>query len=306
MFAPHGLGPPRSGGTYDSDPDDVFKYEAGAGRCAHGSLAPVLYGEGRPPVWALNDWHPHFGARVIELETSSYEMGPTTIMVHNRTAKLATPPTFTVRNRLLGEMNATHPSLLSTNSSLVHYYHRTPSFGAGSLIFNPNPDPASPPGGGGGGAKRLFGAPPQESFLGVTFDNPDHTTIGIPHSSGTKWCAQIEGAIVAAKCPKCSYDGDFAVELYNVSSTWTEGGWAFAAAANGIDAWAAITPAWGGFNLTSMVNSSNSSFRLGTARSERGHGVVRRRRRAIWDPGQLHLRSRGRTTDAHRRRQPNW
>ena len=218
----------------------------------------MLYGEGRPPVWAQNNWHPHFAARVIELETSSYRMGPTAIVVHNKTAGLAVQPTYTVRNRLLGQMNSTHPSLLSTNSSLVHYFHRTPTYGAGSLIFNPNPNPT----GRSGQPNRLFGAPPQESFLGATFANEDRTTIGIPHSSGTKWSAQTAGALVAAKCPKCAYNGDFAVELYNVSSTWMEGGWAFAQAANGLDAWAAITPAWGGFNFTAGVNSSNTCFRL--------------------------------------------
>lgn len=65
-------------------------YQAGMGRCAHDSLSPVLYGQGRPPVWEFADgkfsstastssgasavWWPHFMSRVIEMETSSYDM----------------------------------------------------------------------------------------------------------------------------------------------------------------------------------------------------------------------------------------
>jgi hypothetical protein len=56
----------------------------------------------------------------------------------------------TMQNRLLGEGNSTDPAAgLSLNSSIVHNYYATSSFGLGSIYWNP--------------AKNLtLGAPPQE------------------------------------------------------------------------------------------------------------------------------------------------
>ena len=49
-------------------------------------------------------------------------------------------------------------------------------------------------------------------FVGITFNNVDHSTVGIPHASGSKWCAQTGGALVCAQCTGCHYSGDFEVE----------------------------------------------------------------------------------------------
>ena len=94
--------------------DPIVAFQAGTGRCAGDALRPVLYGEGGPPVWRYMDgqgppgaavWWPHFASRVIEAETSSYEMSPVAIRIRHSAAAVGRR-TYTVTNRLLGEANA--------------------------------------------------------------------------------------------------------------------------------------------------------------------------------------------------------
>jgi hypothetical protein len=68
----------------------------------------------------------------------------------NTVSRLFSHMQVTMQNRLLGEGNSTDPAAgLSLNSSIVHNYYATSSFGLGSIYWNP--------------AKNLtLGAPPQE------------------------------------------------------------------------------------------------------------------------------------------------
>ena len=51
-------------------------------------------------------WWPHFASAVIEMQTSSYNMSATTVMIRARTAPQAqADSSYTVQNRLLGEGN---------------------------------------------------------------------------------------------------------------------------------------------------------------------------------------------------------
>lgn len=243
------------------------------GRCAGDAMKPVLLGEGGPPVWKHADgksfdtpvavWWPHFASAVIEMQSSTYNMSATVVMLRARTAaQKAAGAEFTLQNRLLGEGNVTHPSAgLSLNSSIVHHFYRTASYGLGSLFFNPTKDNAT------------FGAPPQESMVELVFANEDHSTVGIPHSSGPKLAAQEGGALIAAQCSgalgcMARYAGDFATEIYNVSAVHAVKRWIFVEPSNGLDAWAAVRYAWGGLNGSASsvrqgVNGSgNHSFHL--------------------------------------------
>jgi hypothetical protein len=85
---------------------------------------------------------------------SRYNLSATVIMLRARTVtQNAADATFTLQNRLLGESNNSDPSHgLSLNSSIVHHFYRTPSYGLGSIFFNPAKENAT------------FGAPPQVSL----------------------------------------------------------------------------------------------------------------------------------------------
>ena len=111
--------------------------------------------------------------------------------------------------------------------------------------------------------------------------NDYHSTVGLPHTSGPKWAAQQGGALIAAQCSGAlgcisRYAGDFATEIYNVSSVRMIGEWVFVEPANfssscgirGCEAWAAVRYAWGGLNASApsvsegVAGSGNHSFLL--------------------------------------------
>eukprot|EP01051_Picozoa_sp_SAG22_P001600 SAG22_NODE_64_length_23238_cov_83.185566_13_plen_624_part_00 len=249
----------------------IVVYQAGMGRCAGDGMKPVLLGDGGPSVWEFKDgesfdsppvWWPHFATAVIEMQTSTYNMSSTVIMLRARTAaqKAAAAP-FTLQNRLLGETNETDPAAgLSLNSSIVHNFYATESFGLGSIFFDPSKN-------------KTLGAPPQESMVELNFANEFHSTVGIPHSSGPKWSAQEGGALIAAQCSGslgciARYAGDFATEIYNVSAVHVRGDWIVIEPANGLQAWGAVRYAWGGLNASAssvkqgVTDSGNHSFLL--------------------------------------------
>lgn len=114
-------------------------------------------------------------------------------------------------------------------------------------------------------------------MVGLTFNNQDHSTVGVPHSSGSKWAVQVKGAAILAKCGGdlgCAYNGDFSTEIYNVSrlisarNSPLEEEWIIVEAANDLRAWVALRYAWGGLNETAsslqegVMGSANHSFRL--------------------------------------------
>ena len=261
----------KDGGDYpvQGTASAIVAYQAGMGRCAGDALKPVLLGEGGPPIWKYKDgagdgpavWWPHFASAVIEMQSSMYNMSSTVVMLRARTAaQKEASATYTLQNRLLGEANQTSPTLLSLNSSIVHNFYATPSFGLGSIFF----DPAK---------NATFGAPPQESMVELTFANEFHSTVGIPHTSGPKWAAQEGAAMIVAQCGGAlgciaRYAGDFATEIYNVSAVHSVQNWTFVVPANGLQAWAAVTYAWGGLNAsassvgTGVHGSANRSFLL--------------------------------------------
>ena len=217
-------------------------------------------------------WWPHFGSVVIEMLTSRYNMSCTVIM--RRACQEVwcdgDETEITLQNRLLGEVNQTDPSTgLSLNSSIVHNYYATSTFGLGSIYFNPV-------------RNATFGAPPQESMVELVFANEAHSTVGLPHTTGPKWAAQEGGALVAAQCSgslgcMARYAGDFATEVYNVSSVHVVGGWVFvvpgsfppgSCGGTGCQAWAAVRYAWGGLNASAsalsggVAGGGNRSFSL--------------------------------------------
>jgi hypothetical protein len=268
----------KDGGDYPcgNTTSPIVAYQAGMGRCAGDAMKPVLLGTGGPPVWKYADgqgvdtppvWWPHFASAVIEMQTSAYNMSATVVMLRARTtAQKAARAEFTLQNRLLGETNQTHPSAgLSLNSSIVHHFYRTASFGLGSIFFNPAKQNAT------------FGAPPQESMVELVFANEDHSAVGIPHASGPKWSAQEGGALITAQCTGAlgciaRYAGDFSTEIYNVSAVHrreaAQGDWIFVEPSNGLEAWAAVRYAWGGLNESvssvreGVIGSGNRSFQL--------------------------------------------
>jgi hypothetical protein len=66
----------------------------------------------------------------------------------------------------------------------------------------------------------------------LVFANADHSTVGIPHTSGPKWSAQEGSALITAQCTGAlgciaRYAGDFSTEIYNVSAIHAVGGWIF-------------------------------------------------------------------------------
>eukprot|EP01051_Picozoa_sp_SAG22_P001471 SAG22_NODE_58_length_23645_cov_16.637943_11_plen_391_part_00 len=273
------LSSPQDGGDYPVYNADnsaaastwpIVVYQAGMGRCAGDGMKPVLLGDGGPPVWKYEDgksfdtqpvWWPHFATAIIEMLTSSYNMSSTVIMLRARTtAQKDQVGPYTVQNRLLGEANQSAPALLSLNSSIVHNFYATESFGLGSIFFNP-------------AKNTTLGAPPQESMVELSFANSFHSTVGIPHASGPKYCAQEGPAMIAAQCTAelgCigRYAGDFSVAIYNVSALHVRGRWVFVEPANGLQAWAAVTYSWGGLNATAsfvsngVTGGGNHSFLL--------------------------------------------
>ena len=157
-----------------------------------------------------------------------------------------------------GEANRTGGGL-SLNSSIVHNFYATASFGLGSIFFLPGKENVS------------IGAPPQESMVELTFANEYHSTVGLPHSSGPKWSVQEGGAMISAQCSGslgciARYAGDFSAEIYNVTAVHSVGPWTFVEPANGLQAWAAVRYAWGGLNSSAsslgrgVSGSNNSSF----------------------------------------------
>jgi len=208
-------------------------------------------------------WWPHFASRVIELETSSYTMSPVAVMLRHDMAGISQQE-YRVTNRLLGEATVSSPGELSLNSSILHQFYHQQSFGLGTIFFNP-------------AANASFGAPPQEAMVGLTFNNAFHSTVGVPHSSGSKWAAQVDGAAVLAKCGGslgCHYDGDFSTEIYNVSTIhkrWSSDAsqpWIIVQPDSDSGAFAAVKYAWGGLNMTAssiqhgVTGSGNHSFRI--------------------------------------------
>jgi hypothetical protein len=112
--------------------------------------------------------------------------------------------------------------------------------------------------------------------------NENHSTVGLPHSSGPKWTAQEGPTLVAAQCGGslgciARYAGSFATEVYNVSRLHAIGDWIFVEPADDLsqdcssrscEAWAAVRYAWKGLNATAsslhagVIGSGNRSFLL--------------------------------------------
>ena len=129
-----------------ADTSAIVAYQAGIGRCAGDSLKPPLLGLGNAPVWKYEDgkgvhspvvWWPHFASTVIEMQTSTYNMSNTVVMLRARTqTQKLSDLYYSLQNRLW-EANHSDRMQVTTNSSIVHNYFSTASYGLGSIYFNP-------------------------------------------------------------------------------------------------------------------------------------------------------------------------
>ena len=99
----------------------------------YGSIAPMLYGD--------NLTASHSGARIIDIETSSYQMSNVSILMHElgKAPEANGTCTTAVRNRMIGEMSKNQSlGMFATVSDQVHHVEMTPSYSLGGLEFLPS------------------------------------------------------------------------------------------------------------------------------------------------------------------------
>ena len=112
------------------------------------------------------------------LETSHYQLPAAAILL--RTREFPTTAPFTIRNRVLGEVDTTQTALGKhrfhlTDSALVNYAYRTPHYLLGSTLQNPaltmrDPNTGAP-------VAKYAGISRQKRWCGLLFDDARHEDI---------------------------------------------------------------------------------------------------------------------------------
>ncbi len=182
---------------------------AGGGANAFESYKNLLYA---PEGGTAGSSH----SRVIE--ASRYQLPPAAILLRERAFPAAKP--FTIRNRVLGELEAQRPDdtegqRLASDSALVNYAYRTPHYLLGSTLQNPAlrmPDrPTGDP------VLKYAGISRQKRWCGMIFDDPgaekicavypvvEQTRGGRPQHSF--WSVQHENVLLLQRIARRS-DGD--------------------------------------------------------------------------------------------------
>jgi len=227
------------------------------------AFSPQLYGEDMDgPVGRL------YKAPISTQQIGSYKMSNVSILIHKLGAAPATGGVFTVRNRMMGQIDKSgmqtcskarceetlrpYPCACAGGGSWhtlvpqpqqVHVISRTPAYSLAGVVFSPN---------------DAFVANCQQRGTGLTFANEVHTAVVLPHLTGEKWGIIDQDVMIAQRCGSCNYGGSSLFHIFNASSLWQDGDCWFVTAADDATGdtigWAAMRPAWGGTNFTNATS----------------------------------------------------
>ena len=241
----------------------------------YNSLMPDLYGE-RITSSPNNSasWRGSMG----ELTASTVVASNVSILVHMLGKAPETHGAYLMQNRIIGQVNSTQVTtcsparcagtlrptgcictrggdagqfsngayLLEPKSDQVHTIWSTPSYGMGAVVFSPSDN---------------FSPNSQQRWVGLIFNDINHTKFGMPHLTGEKWSLVDEDIMIVQTCGSCNYGGRSLVHMYNttLSQLQQRCGWAMIDINDtaGCNAFAAVRSAWGGDNITSMCSGDS-------------------------------------------------
>eukprot|EP00040_Diaphanoeca_grandis_P009732 m.49900 g.49900 ORF g.49900 m.49900 type:complete len:705 (-) comp21159_c1_seq1:362-2476(-) len=235
------------------------------------ALTPQLYGDAMDAPSLL------YVAPISTQQVGTYAMANVSILIHRFGAAPATNGVFTLRNRLLGQIDSSHTQTCSKERcsetlrpypcacpgpgsgytpllpapKQVHVVHQTPFYALAGVVFSPN---------------DAYIPNCQQRGTGLVFSNKDHSAVSFPHLTGEKWALIDEDIMLVQRCGSCNYGGPSLFQVYNATTVWQSGEWWFMEAGNTSDCrtpgdegtsaalgWAAMRPAWGGANFTNTT-----------------------------------------------------
>ena len=126
QFAINGV---RGGQKSRNKKDDIGHF-SGLYGTMYGSIARMLCGD-------IDNGHKD--ARIIDIETSSYQMSNVSDLMHELGKAPETNSTYTVRNRMIGEISKNRSlRMFAIVSNQVHHVQMTPSYSLGGVDFLPS------------------------------------------------------------------------------------------------------------------------------------------------------------------------
>ena len=78
--------------------------------------------------------------------------------------------------------------LMNPVSDQVHIIWHTPSYALGGVVFDPN---------------KFFIPNTQQRWIGLIFNDYNHTALGMPHLTGEKWSLVDKDIMIATRCGTC-------------------------------------------------------------------------------------------------------
>ena len=198
------------------------------------ALTPQLYGDDvNGAVGRL------YQASLAQQQVGDYQMGNVSILIHKFGAAPDTKGTFTMQNRMMGQIDSKgtatcskdrctetfrpypcacegggswHPLLRQPRQ--IHVVSHTPAYALAGVMFSPN---------------DAFVANCQQRGTGLVFSNVDHSAVALPHLTGEKWGVIDQDVMLVQRCGSCNYGGAALFQVYNASSAWQHGDWWFMA-----------------------------------------------------------------------------
>ena len=233
---------------------------------AYAALTPQLYGDDMSAAAAL------YSAPIATQQVGNYTMSETAILMHVFGAAPQTQGIYTVRNRMMGQINGSANDAVSCSpercaetfrpvpcscgpiapgqgyrrlvprSRQVHVISKTPYWALAGVTFSPN---------------DAFVANSQQRGTGLTFSGVDHSAVALPHLTGEKWGLVDGNVMMAQRCGSCNYGGPSMFQVFNMSKIWQQGEWWFAQAGpdEDIRGFAAMRVAYGGTNFTNATSA---------------------------------------------------
>jgi hypothetical protein len=243
--------------------------------CMYNSLMPDLYGEA---VNISPNNSASWRGRMGELTAGGAMASNVSILAHVLGKAPEGGGAYLVQNRIIGQVNATQVTtcsparctgtlrpvgctctrgaeagkgsngayLMEAQSDQLHTVWQTPSYGMGAVVFSPN---------------DYFSPNSQQRWVGLIFNDENHTSLGMPHLTGEKWSLVDEDIMIMQRCGSCNYGGDSLVHMYNTSMEMIKSRCSFAMIStndiNGNEAFAAVRSAYGGDNITSTCSGDS-------------------------------------------------
>ena len=218
-------------------------------------------------------------ADIVTQLVGDYKMGNVSILVHRLGAAPETDGVFTMRNRMMGQLQPCSDAQKQTGSRArctetfrpypcaggcpppvggynvllpqprqIHVVSSTKDWALASVEFSPN-DP--------------FVANTQQRGTGLVFANDEHSTVALPHLTGEKWGLVEEDLMFVQRCGSCNYGGPSLFQIFNASRVWKGRDWWFMSAGGGVAGeapmgWAAMRAAYGGATFENATSRADA------------------------------------------------